>query len=161
MYGVTTGQGWILSPAILRCRQITAIILPRRERARRRPTHGFNCPGEEYLSRRYIILFPPNVTVTRNCCVNLTHPSPDRVLRSLAPTANSTDTQLRNCPRISSTSPFSPRRGPSTSRLNYVVYIRAKRHCFSNLTAAQITTRRFCFSLSSMHIVVDAFAENE
>lgn len=44
-------------------------------RARRR-THGFNCPGEEYLSRRYIILFPPNVTVTRNCCVNLTHPSP-------------------------------------------------------------------------------------
>lgn len=115
--------------AILRCRQIEAIIRPHNARARARivALTGFNCPDQEYLSRHYVILFPPNVTVTRNCCVNLTHPSPvlhaayrsDRVLRSLAPTANSTDTQLRNCPRISSTGPLSGREGPPNTSFNY------------------------------------------
>lgn len=112
-----------IKSSILRFQRITAIIILRRD--------DFNCsdtnffPGsrtEAFISTRYYSR--RNVTVTRNCCVNLTHTPPsctlcvsaDRVLRSLAPTASSTNTQLWNCPRISSTGPLRAK-GSSTRRL--------------------------------------------
>lgn len=143
-----------IKSTMLRSQGITAIIiLPRRAailivRTRILPRSSHR---GIYLDA---LLFPSNVTVTRNCCVNLTHTPPsctfcvsaDRVLRSLAPTANSTDTQLRNCPRISSTGPLRAK-GPSTRRLTHVrangkVSLRPK--CDATYSSRVVTSEVLC-----------------
>lgn len=114
--------------AILRFRQIAAIILPHGVCARARArvvalTVLIVRTKSIYLG--IILYYIPaerdrNPQLLRQLNASVARAprdvSADRVLRSLAPTANSTDTQLRNCPRISSTGPLFARKGPPTHR---------------------------------------------
>lgn len=119
--------------AILRCRQIAAIILPRAARAHIVVLTVLIVSGPRVFISTLHYIIPAERDRNPQLLRQLNAPvaraprgiSADRVLRSLAPTANSTDTQLRNCPRISSTGPLSARKGPSIRRLT----VRANSRC--------------------------------